>query len=639
MKKWLLALALSGPLLAAPWPPRDYALCYGPWTPEMVQRAHRFELVVVHPGEGFENLTPGLVSQIQAGQDGQKGTADDVVVLSYVTIGEDDQPPAGPPPATPQPGPSYHDAKGWHRSNGGYPSRFLDEVAYVFEANGERRYGENGKPLTQAGHDGIPDENGVWGSYYVNPADPEWQAMILARMKRLQDEFGVDGFFLDTVDTSSPWGSYPYSQPEMAATLQKIRKAFPQRKIMANRGMFLLESHPKEYSSSIDGMLYESLYLIWDWGARKGVLSPWATGDYAYLKSPVLPAAQGKPGFHLFFVNYLKPDQSDYFVQMHAIEDLVGRKGVSNYVSEPELQQLPPSLSEVFPEQGAAPPTLSQVSVQENGPGRFQLRYELGDLEGRELGKDLFLDLRVGKEKKPLQEACLLEPVPVDSAQPGLVEGFGLQPGATYYFYLRVVGKTRSCRTPYQELVLPTQATTLPTLVEDLKAVSLESAVQLRWRDDRRPAYRIYQGTSPSQLQAVTTSQEPACRVSGLSNGQPVYFSVAGMDAQGREGPMCRPVLTRAEDCTPPGSPAEVVARATGNEVSLTWSAVPDAATYKVYCLRKGEKFRIPLRVAAPEVQASLGKLGRGKYECWVTAVDGAGNESRRNQRIDVEIR
>lgn len=635
MKKTLLALALLAlPAAAKPqhpkWPPKDYAICYGAWTPEMVQRAHQYDLVVVHPGDDFANLTPQLVSQLKNGKDGQAGTADDVMVLGYVTIGEDDQVPAGPP--RPGAGPTAYINKTWRQEKQNYPTRYLDQQAYVFEKNGERRYGENGKPLTTAGQDGVPDENGVWGSYYVDAGDAQWQSTVLAKMGRLQNELHVDGFFLDTLDTASPWGNYSFSQGHMAGLLKAIRKAYPDRFILANRGMFLLESDTQAYVSSMDGLLYESLYCIWDWGAKRGVVSPWAVGDVGYLKDPVLPAA-AKYGFHMFYINYLDPSQDDFYPLMHSIEDLVGRKGISNYVSDPLLQGLGAPISEVFPENGGAPPELGNLSLQELPLGRFQLKYEVNGLDGRVLGKDLFLDVRVGKEKRDI---ALQDTVKVDYSKPGLVEGVGLEKGTTYTVYARVVGKARSCRTSYLEVSFTTATSPGGAQVTELAATPLESSVKLVWKDTGNHSYRIYQGPNPWQLTPVGTSQGRTYTATGLQNNQPMYFAVSALDGSA-EGNLCRPVLSRAEDCTPPSSPKEVVINAKSGVFNVTWPAVAGAKTYKVYCLGKGEKYRIPVRTE--ETSVELPRLGAGKYQLWVTSVDDAGNESRRNQLIEAEIK
>lgn len=596
----------------------------------MVQRAHQFDLVVVHPGDDFANLTPELVSQLKRGKDGQAGTGDDVIVLGYVTIGEDDQVPAGPP--RPGAGPTAYLNRSWRQEKQNYPTRYLDQVSYVYEKNGERRYGENGKPVTVSGQDGVPDENGVWGSYYVDAGDPEWQASVLARMGKLQNELKVDGFFLDTLDTASPWGNYSFSQGHMAGLLKAIRKAYPERLVLANRGMFLLESDTQAFVSSIDGLLYESLYCIWDWGAKRGIVSPWAVGDVGYLKDPVLPAA-GKYGFHMFYVNYLDPSQDDFYPLLHSIEDLVGRQGISNYVSDPLLQGLGPPISELFPENGAAPPELGNLSLQELPQGRFQLRYEVSKLDGRVLGKDLFLDVRVGREKR---DTALQDQIRVDYSKPGLVEGVGLEKGTPYTVYARVVGKSRNCRTPYLEVSFTTATSAGPAQVTELSSTALESSVKLNWKDTGSHSYRIYQGSNPWSLSPVGTTQGRSYTVTGLPNNQPFYFAVSAQDGA-NEGNLCRPILGRAEDCTPPPSPKEVVINSRGGVFNLSWPAVAGAKVYKVYCLGKGEKYRIPVR--SEETSLQLPRLGAGKYQLWVTSVDEAGNESRRNQLIEAEIK
>ncbi|MBN9420189.1 hypothetical protein ABS71_12980 [bacterium SCN 62-11] len=638
MKKTLLALALGlltqgGGAWAKPqhprWPPKDYAICYGEWTPEMVQRSHQYDLVVVHPGDDFANLNADLVGQIKRGKDGKAGTADDVIVLGYVTIGEDDHVPAGPP--RPGAGPTAYINKTWKQEKASYPTRYLDQVSYVFEKNGERKYGENGKPVIVAGQDGVPDENGVWGSYYVDPGDPQWQATVLGKMGRLQKEMGVDGFFLDTIDTASPWGNYSFTQSRMAGLMKAIRKAYPERLILANRGMFLLETDYQAYVDSMDGLLYESLYCIWDWGAKRGVVSPWAVGDVGYLKDPVLPASK-KAGFHMFYINYLDSKQDDFYPLMHSIEDLVGRKGISNYVSDPLLQGLGQPISELFPEEGAAPPELGNLSVSELPNGRFRLNYEVKGLDGRQLGKDLFLDVRVGKEKRDI---ALQDPVKVDYSK-SAVEGVGLEKGTAYTVYARVVGKSRNCRTPYLEVSFTTAAGPGPEQVTELAAVSLESSVKLNWKDEGSHTYRIYKGVAPDQLAPVGTTQGRTYTVSGLQNNQPLYFAVSALEGS-NEGNLCRPVLSRAEDCTPPSSPREVIINARAGVFHVSWQAVAGAKTYKVYCVGKGEKYRIPVRTE--ETQVELPRLGAGKFQLWVTAVDEAGNESRRNQLIDAEIK
>lgn len=654
MKRSLLIASLCFSVAAArpthpKWPPHDYALNYGAWDAASVQRAHQFDLVVAHPGDDFDNLNADLVRQIQVGKDGEKGTPDDVIVLAYVTVGEDDRPPAGPPRSGESgSGPLVWAGQSLKATQGGYPPRYLDQVSYEFGKDGERKFAENGKPLTAKGHDHVPDENGVWGSYYVNPADKDWQRLLLAKMHRLE-ALGVDGFFLDTLDTASPWGNYSFTQPQMASTLQLLRKSFPDRFLLGNRGMFLLKDHRQAYLSSLDGVLYESMYSIWDWGAQRGVVSPWVVGDYWELKNSLRPAAQGN--LHLFFVNYLDPNQWDFYPLLHSIEDLVGRTGISNYVSDPLLQKIQPPLSELFPEQGGSPPELGRLSLSELPLGRFRLACEISGMQGRALGQDLFLDVRFAKEIPAAAEDIALLPqayIDYKALSPGdengwqgSVEGVGMEQGTPYTVFARVVGKARSVRTPFLHVSFTTPRTGAPAQVTDLGTTALDGKIRLHWKPSPQAvSYKVYRGDSPLQLQPLGTTQTPTFLVTDVPNSHPYYFSVTPLNAAGVEGSLARPLLGRAEDCTPPAVPTGVSAQASaGGHLDVSWSPVQDAQSYKVYCLRDKEKYRIPLRIAAPDTTASVSGVAPGRYRVRVTSVDAAGNESRPGAPVTVVVK
>lgn len=630
----------------AKWPPKDYALVYGPWDEAKIAQVQGYDLLVVHPGTDSDNLTPELVSRLKAGKDGKPGTSDDVLVLAYVTIGEDDHPPAGPPGKGE--GPVALVGSKRVPQKHGYPSRFLDQHAFSFDAKGDIKRGLDGKPVSRPGQDGVPDENGVWGSFYVDAGDPEWRKLLLAHMTDLKTRLAIDGFFLDTLDTAAPYAAYGATQAGLAGTLQQLRSTFPDSFLLANRGMFLLESFPAAYKSSVDGVLYESLYTNWDWTSKQGVQSPWVKGDYEYLKSPVLPAAQGKDGFHLFYVDYLDPNQPDFYPMLHCIEDLVGRKGVSNYISDPALQGISKPWSELFPESGGTPPQLASMSVKEEDGGRFALTCKLDGLDGRKLGKDLFLDVRIGREKAAVpKEIGLLPPVVVDYSRlkpvegnswEGQVEGAGLEQGVPYTVYCRVVGKTRACRTDYGEVTWTTVKRGGPAQVTELFGQSLEGSVRLHWKPPAEGrSYRIYQGSDALQLKAVATARQPYHVVTGLRNNQPVWFSVAALDAAGKEGARVPAVLCRATDCTPPAVPSAVRVVSEGGSLVLSWPAVADAEVYKVYVTRPDENYRIPLRTSDPEL--TVEKVAPGTYSVWVTSADSAGNESGRSKVQTVKIR
>ncbi|MCA9791134.1 MAG: hypothetical protein KC910_05040, partial [Candidatus Eremiobacteraeota bacterium] len=300
----LLLALLLGPVWAQPshpsWPPATYMVYYGDLNPEAIARLRGFDLVIVHPGDERENLTP---QKVQALKNGGK-----TIVIGYVSIGEDPQVPAGPPaPGPKQAGPSYFDQV-WKTSDNDYPQRYLDQVRYHFTADGFVEQGNDNKPITEAGQDGLPDENGVWGSYYVRADDPKWRSIVYDKFDYLKS-LGVDGYFLDTVDTASPWGEYGATRPGMLELVTALRARYPNQFLIANRGLFLLEDGPA-YGQAVDGIMFESFLTLWNYATEKADRSPWLRWHVQALDDSVGPAAKAG-AFHLFFLEYLSPQQPD----------------------------------------------------------------------------------------------------------------------------------------------------------------------------------------------------------------------------------------------------------------------------------------------------------------------------------------
>ena len=102
---------------------------------------------------------------------------------------------------------------------------------------------------------GKPEENGIWGSYFANAADPNWRADRVAQAKHLcgtgngsdGGDCNFDGIFLDTIETVD---AYPESRDGMIKLVGELRAALPDKVIVINRGFSLLDE--AAVSSKID---------------------------------------------------------------------------------------------------------------------------------------------------------------------------------------------------------------------------------------------------------------------------------------------------------------------------------------------------------------------------------------------------
>lgn len=132
------------------------------------------------------------------------------LVIGYISAGEDDKLRVG-------------DGKG----PGGYDSRYLSRK-----------------------HPNVPDKNGDWNSYYVDPGSASWRSFFLEQARNMIKSYGVDGFFLDTIETVTV---YPDLKPSMISLLQDLRTANPKAIIVLNRGFDVV----RETVGFTDGFMFE----------------------------------------------------------------------------------------------------------------------------------------------------------------------------------------------------------------------------------------------------------------------------------------------------------------------------------------------------------------------------------------------
>lgn len=317
-----LALPLSVPAQRGPVPGLNtatpYLIHYGNWDAARITAARtQYRLVILHPS--VSNLTPANIATIRSGPDNTPGTSDDVIVLAYISVGEDDRP--GAPFAGDGNGPRVDP-----RANTNEPLEGIDPMgAPSSGGTGFASYylDDGGSAISGFAFDGQPDQNATFGGYFVNPGDPAWFTIIKTKTKAATgraglDElmtttvgagYGCDGVFLDTLDTPAPnsFGAtlYEWTAPGYQALVRRISEEYPDKILLANRGLFFynpnLKTYPYTLRPYVNMVMFESYFTD-----SSGSGAPTAFfDDNKFNFAPKLNAEAGRPdGFTPISLGY-----------------------------------------------------------------------------------------------------------------------------------------------------------------------------------------------------------------------------------------------------------------------------------------------------------------------------------------------
>ena len=158
-------------------------------------------------------------------------------------------------------------------------------------------------------HDGKPDTHPVWKSAFCNTNSAAFRADRIAEAKRLVNDLGYQGIFLDTIDHVD---RDPDVTDAMVGLIHDLRQALGDDKvIVANRGFTILP----RIAPDIDGMMFEYFSTWHDWNATGRdayrAMSPQdmdARLDEVNFK--IKPALKVAP-FKVLVLDYCRPDQQD----------------------------------------------------------------------------------------------------------------------------------------------------------------------------------------------------------------------------------------------------------------------------------------------------------------------------------------
>eukprot|EP00947_MAST-08B_sp_MAST-8B-sp1_P003046 g3046.t1 len=249
-------------------------------------------------------------------------------VVCYISLGEDGR--SGIPYARRKDGTGGE--VGGEAAQQGLRDGSMEYVSYYMDGNLAGKI----KP------DGKPDRNNEWGGYFVNASDPAWWDTLVHERIRYNEKgawdgfdgldvllrtprnggkrdpktwletggFECDGVFLDTLDTAAPTTfevGYGTTAPAMVSLIRRIRKEYPGKAIVANRGLFFFQPEYRQtfdptFGGAIDALVYESYQSDSD---ATHAASPYKA-DNRHRYTPKVMAQANLFNFHVIALEYRK---------------------------------------------------------------------------------------------------------------------------------------------------------------------------------------------------------------------------------------------------------------------------------------------------------------------------------------------
>lgn len=220
-----------------------------------------------------------------------------------------------------------------------YRTSTSELFAYVSlgEVEPKRRYGQD---IPQTWFNGT---NTAWGARVVDQTQPEWPVFVVERIVAPLWARGYRGLFLDTLDSYQLAVDKPETrrlqEQGLAAAIRAVKKAYPELRLIFNRGFEILpDVHREAFAVAV-----ESLYQEWDqaktqYGEVSQSERDWILGQLKTVTSQYrLP---------VIVIDYVPPAQRELARRTaKKIKDL----GYIPWVSTPALDYLGIGSIEVMP--------------------------------------------------------------------------------------------------------------------------------------------------------------------------------------------------------------------------------------------------------------------------------------------------
>ena len=206
-------------------------------------------------------------------------------------------------------------------------------------------------------------DNPAWGSIVVDQAAPGWSAFYLAQVIKPLWDRGFRAFFLDTLDSFYLVAKTPEAQQKqiagMAALVREIKRAYPDAKLIFNRGFEILpQVHTAAYAVAA-----ESLFQGWDAGRKAYRVVPPADREWILTQ---LRKCQTEYKLPVIAIDYVPPNDR---ALARETAKKIRAQGIIPWVTNPALDMMGVGQVEVVPRQVLAihdePGHLGDVALHE----------------------------------------------------------------------------------------------------------------------------------------------------------------------------------------------------------------------------------------------------------------------------------
>lgn len=320
---------------------QNYLIYYGTWTNEQIDFVkEKYQLVIVDT----RAVSAEQVQRLRSGKE-PHDAGDDVLVLGYLSVGEDsrtggmtsDEMKQDPRFVLDGTGPSTDPRAGAPYPNGGDLANDISIVGKPTYGGFAPFYLNDDYFTDKVGNPGSPDINKNFLAAFVNPGHPEW-LKVLAEMTHARDKvsgikellnadygdgFGCDGLFLDTLDTAAP-NSFTDSSSSNPSEfewvtkgtqqlLKNIRQIYPDKFLLANRGLFFYNPDLPAYKFTLRGIVdfvfFESFRL--DSSSGQWFNEPIFNDDKYNYAQKLMAEADRSDGFRLLSLGYAEGPEGE----------------------------------------------------------------------------------------------------------------------------------------------------------------------------------------------------------------------------------------------------------------------------------------------------------------------------------------